>query len=159
MKVRVLHPNPTFSIITRVTPGRTECKFGGRTWSLEWAGGNAIKLTTLQTMQDFASDRANPKLGTQRLTVHVKIGKKVVVMSDLGPLRSKLTFTLHASTGSGVERVQSIPRGVIIFRDAVVCADEHADVPGIVPDWKAVDEEAYANPIALLPRIKTVIRK
>jgi hypothetical protein len=155
MKVRVLHPKPMFAMITRVAPGRTECKFGGRIWSLEWASGStAMKLTTLQTMQDFASDCANPKLGARRLTVHLKIGKKVVVASELGPFRSKLTFTLHASIGSGVERVPSVPRGVIIFHDDVVCADEHADVPGIVPDWKAIDEEAYANPIAIMPLVK-----
>lgn len=116
-----------------------------------------MKLTTLQTMQDFASDYANPKLGTRRLTVHLKIGKKVVVASELGPFRSKLTFTLHASIGSAVERVPSIPRGVIIFHDDVVCDDERADVPGILPDWKAIDEEAYANPVATMPFGETAV--
>ena len=52
MKVRVLDPKPLLAMITRVAPGRTECKFGGRVWNLDWAGGTTtIKLTTLQTMQ------------------------------------------------------------------------------------------------------------
>lgn len=121
-----------------------------------------MKLTTLQTMRDFASDATDPTMGTQRLTMHAKLGKKVVVMSELGPRRSKLTFTLQAQVGESpaprvsVRRVpEAVPRGVIIFRDQVLCTNEFPDVPGVVPDWRAVDEEAYANPTTSLPMVRS----
>jgi hypothetical protein len=140
VKVRVLYPEPVFTMLIRVASGETHCNFGGRRWFLEWSGGDKpVKLVTLQAMHDFASGAD----GYQRLTAHVPLGKKVVVLSELGPSRSKLTFTLQASLGDGTERLRG-PRGVIIFRDQVVRLGP--GVPSMVPDWRAVDEEAYANP-------------
>lgn len=157
MTVRVMSPEPSLTLMVRVSPGETFCKFGGRVWCIEWSGGTApVKLTTLQTVRDFASGAVDPRLGTRRLTIPVKLGKKVVVVSELGPMRSKLTFTLEVQVGSGGDpiRRRATPRstsaetlrGVLIFRDQVLCTNDRPDVPGIVPDWRAVDEEAYANP-------------
>lgn len=163
MTVRVVSPEPSLTLVVRVSPGETLCKFGGRVWFIDWSGGaTPIKLTTLQTMKDFASDAADPRLGTQRLTMPVVLGKKVIVVSELGPMQSKLTFTIEAQAGGdptglrtplrpasrGTPRgpVHQLLRGVVILRERVMCANEHPDVPGVVPDWRAVDEEAYANP-------------
>lgn len=141
VKVRVLHPAPNFTMMIRVAPGETQCNFAGRRWLLEWSGDHTpIKLVTLQAMHDFASGAD----GYQRLTAHAPLGKKVSVLSELGPARSKLTFTLHASMGDGTERLRG-PRGVIMFREQVVRIG--AGVSGMLPDWRAVDEEAYANPL------------
>jgi len=98
---------------------------------------------------DYTSDASNPKLGTQRLTMHAKLGKKVVVMSDLGPSQSKLTFSIQAAAGvraADSPGSHSIPRGVIIFSDRVVFTDETPDIPGLVPDWRPIDEKEYENP-------------
>jgi hypothetical protein len=153
----VSSPEPPLTLMVRVSPGVTPCMFGGRRWSIEWAGGGApMKLTTLQTMRDFASGAEDPRVGTRRLTMHANLGKKVSVRSELGPHRSKLTFTLQAQVGDApAPRVaprstNTAPRGVIIFHDQVLCANEFPDMPGVVPDWRAVDEEAYANPTTSL---------
>ena len=164
MTVRVLSPEPSLTLMVRVSPGETLCKFGGRVWCIDWSGGTApIKLTTLQTVKDFASDAADPRLGTQRLTMPVMLGKKVVVMSELGPMQSKLTFTIEAQESGGPTGLRTaaraargtlraaprsahqVLRGVIIFRDQVMCTNEFPDVPGVVPDWRAVDEKAYSQ--------------
>ena len=105
---------------------------------------------------DYASDAANPTLGTRRLTIHAKLGKKVVAMSDLGPAQSKLTFSIQATAGmraADSPGSHSIPRGVIIFTDRVVCADEVPDIPGVVPDWRPIDEMEYENPTTSLLKI------
>jgi hypothetical protein len=158
MMVRVVSPEPSLTLMVRVSPGETLCKFGGRVWCIDWSGGaTPIKLTTLQTVKDFASDAADPRLGTQRLTMSVMLGKKVIVMSDLGPMQSKLTFTMEAQDGGDPTGLRAVPRaargafraargtlrGVIILRDQVLCTNEYPDVPGVVSDWRAVDEEAY----------------
>lgn len=100
-------------------------------------------------MMDYASDPSNPKFGTRCLTMHANLGKKVVVKSDLGPAQSKLSFSIQAAAGMRAEDLpgsRSIPRGVIIFTDRMVCADETPDIPGLVPDWRPIDEPEYETP-------------
>lgn len=90
--------------------------------------------------------------------MHAKLGKKVVVMSDLGPAQSKLTFSIQATAGmraADSPGSRSIPRGVIIFTDRVACADQMPDTSGVVPDWRPIDEKEYENPTAALPVLKT----
>jgi len=85
--------------------------------------------------------------------MHVKLGKQVVVVSELGPVQSKLTFSMKAAPGArGVHSPESRPiprpllRGVIIFTDRVACAEDGLDIPGLVSDWRPIDEQEYDNP-------------